>query len=44
MFEKLLSFIKKEDKGMEDNFSSEALKIGIKPSKPVDEMTPEEIK
>ena len=29
---------------MEDNFSSEALKVGIKPSKPVDEMTPEEIK
>ena len=44
MFEKLLSFIKKEDKGMEDNFNSEALKVGIKPSKPVDEMTPEEIK
>lgn len=27
-----------------DNFSSEALKAGIKPSKPVEEMTDEEIK
>lgn len=43
MFKKLLSFIKKEDKSME-NFSSEALKAGIEPTKPVDEMTPEEIK
>ena len=27
-----------------DNFSSEALKAGIKPNKPVEEMTDEEIK
>lgn len=40
MFKKLLSFMKKEET---DNFSSEALKAGIKPNKLVDEMTPEEI-
>lgn len=43
MLNKLFSLFKKEETKMEDNFNSEALARGIKPNKPVDEMTPEEI-
>lgn len=43
MFEKLLSFVKKEENKVEE-FNSEALKKGIQPSKSVEEMTEEEIK
>lgn len=43
MFNKLFSFMKKEETKMEDKFNSEALAKGIRPNKPVDEMTPEEI-
>ena len=43
MFKEIFSFKKKEEAKMNENFSSEALKLGIEPNKPVEEMTPEEI-
>ena len=43
MFKEIFSFKKKEEAKMNEKFSSEALKLGIEPNKPVEEMTPEEI-